>query len=280
MLQDADRAMEEDKKENKENKDAGKREKEKTVIDGTMCIWIGDCHPKYMLLQPMEKEAFETLAAEAGLIKKEVSVPFCIIGIAVESGNQDLSPWEAEPVFGQEKFGGQAAAFLERIEIVLLPKLFLEHGKDGITADLPVLLGGYSLAGLFALWAVYQSERFCGVAAVSPSVWFPNWMAYVKTHIPHVKKAYFSLGDREEKTKNRTMAVVGENIRTMQEVLQPFMPKQNHILEWNKGNHFQNTIERTARGFVWLLNEFEKNNISENRKGNIETKKTEKTVDQ
>jgi hypothetical protein len=57
MLQDADRAMEEDKKENKENKDAGKREKEKTVIDGTMCIWIGDCHPKYMLLQPMEKEA-------------------------------------------------------------------------------------------------------------------------------------------------------------------------------------------------------------------------------
>lgn len=58
------------------------------------------------------------------------------------------------------------------------------------------------------------------------------------------------------------------------------MPKQNHILEWNKGNHFKNTIERTARGFVWLLNEFEKNNISENRKGNIETKKTEKTVDQ
>lgn len=105
-------------------------------------------------------------------------------------------------MFGQEKFGGQAAAFLERIETVLLPKLFLEHGKDGITADLPVLLGGYSLAGLFALWAVYQSERFCGVAAVSPSVWFPNWMAYVKTHIPHVKKAYFSLGDREEDKKS------------------------------------------------------------------------------
>lgn len=88
----------------------------------TMCIWIGDGHPKYVLMQPMEKEAFETLAAEADLIKKEVSVPFCIIGIAVESWNRDLSPWEAELVFGQEKFGGQAAAFLERIETVFLPR--------------------------------------------------------------------------------------------------------------------------------------------------------------
>ncbi len=201
--------MEDDKKENKENKDAEKREKEKIVIDGTMCIWIGDGHSKYVLMQPMEKEAFETLAAEASLIKKEVSVPFCIIGIAVESWNRDLSPW-----------------------------------------------------------AAYQSERFCGIAAVSPSVWSPTWMTYVKTHIPHVKKAYFSRGDREEKTKNCTMAVVGENIRTMQEVMQLFILKQNRILEWNKGNHFQNTIERTARGFVWLLKEFEKNDIPENRNRN------------
>ncbi len=64
------------------------------------------------------------------------------------------------------------------------------------------------------------------------------------------------------------MAVVGENIRTMQEVMQLFILKQNRILEWNKGNHFQNTIERTARGFVWLLKEFEKNDIPENRNRN------------
>ena len=148
--------------------------------------------------------------------------------------------------------------FLERIETVFLPKIFLEYGQYGITVDLPILLGGYSLAGLFALWAGYQSERFCGAAAVSPSVWFPGWMEYAKTHIPHVQKVYFSLGDREEKTRNRTMAVVGENIRAMQDILQPILSKQNCILEWNKGNHFQNTAERTARGFAWLLNEFEK----------------------
>lgn len=254
--------MEDDKREkkSKENKN------EKIVIDGIECILIEDCQPKYILLQPMDKEALDTLAAEVELINKQVSVPFCMIGIAVESWNQDLSPWEAEPVFGKEKFGGQAAAFLERIETVLLPKLFLEYGIYGVTADLPILLGGYSLAGLFSLWSVYQSERFCGVAAVSPSVWFSNWMTYAKTHIPHVQKVYFSLGDREEKTKNRTMAMVGENIRTMQEVMQPFLSKQNRILEWNKGNHFQNTIERTARGFAWLLNEFEKTCIPENRK--------------
>lgn len=264
MLRDVDRAMEDDKeKENRRKKDEKKNSKEtmrkeNLLIDETECILIRDYDPKYILLQPIDKEGLETLVAEADFIRKQVSVPFCLIGISVESWNRDLSVWEAEPVFGKEAFGGQAEAFLERIETIFLPEIFLKYGQDGITADLPILFGGYSLAGLFALWAGYQSGYFCGVAAVSPSVWFPGWMDYAKTHIPHVQKVYFSLGDREEKTRNRTMAVVGENIRAMQDILQPILSKQNCILEWNKGNHFQNTTERTARGFAWLLNEFEK----------------------
>lgn len=284
MRRDVDRAMAEDKEEkNKKDKEleeteANKREESKrkessekenergnekvavtkVAINGTICILVGDCHPKYILLQPTDKEGLDELVAEADFIKKQVSVPFCLIGVSVESWNRDLSPWEAEPVFGKEAFGGQAAAFLEKIETSLLPRMFLKYRQYGIRADLPILLGGYSLAGLFALWAAYQSEHFCGIAAVSPSVWFPGWMEYAKTHVPHVQKVYFSLGDREEKTRNRTMAVVGDHIRAMQEVLDPFVSQENRVLKWNKGNHFQNTTERTARGFVWLLSEFEK----------------------
>ena len=255
---EANRQEENKREENNEKGNEKEKKMARVAIDGTACILVGDCHPKYMLLQPTDKEGLDELVAEADFIKKQVSVPFCLVGVSVESWNRDLSPWEAEPVFGKEAFGGQAAAFFARIKNSLLPQLLLEYRQYGIRADLPILLGGYSLAGLFALWAAYQSEHFCGVAAVSPSVWFPGWMEYAKTHVPHVQKVYFSLGDREEKIRNRTMAVVGEHIRAMQGVLEPFVSQENRVLEWNKGNHFQNTTERTARGFAWLLSEFEK----------------------
>lgn len=41
-------------------------------------------------------------------------------------------------------------------------------------------LGGYSLAGLFSLWAAYQTNLFAGIAAASPSVWFPGFLDYAK----------------------------------------------------------------------------------------------------
>ena len=40
--------------------------------------------------------------------------------------------------------------------------------------NVKIILGGYSLAGLFALWASTQTDLFYGVAAASPSVWFPG----------------------------------------------------------------------------------------------------------
>ena len=70
-------------------------------------------------------------------------------------------------------------------------------------------LGGYSLSGLFALRAAYQTDRFWGIAAVLPSVWFPGWESYMETHGVQASAVYLGLGAREEKTRNKTMAAVG-----------------------------------------------------------------------
>ena len=51
-----------------------------------------------------------------------------------------------------------------------------------IKEDCKVILGGYSLAGLFALWAATQTNALYGVAAASPSVWFPGWPEYEAAH--------------------------------------------------------------------------------------------------
>ncbi len=110
-------------------------------------------------------------------------------------------------------------------------------------------LGGYSLAGLFALWTATKTELFTGVAAASPSVWFPGWPDYVQEHPILAKRVYLSLGDREERTKNPVLAAVGDRIRALHESLRE---EHTTVLEWNPGNHFRDSEGRTAKAFSWV----------------------------
>ena len=113
-------------------------------------------------------------------------------------------------------------------------------------------IGGYSLAGLFALWAGYQTDRFDGIAAASPSVWFPYFTVYMQDNRIHADKIYLSLGDREEKTRNPVMSQVGNAIRKAHDLLTD--SGADCVLEWNKGSHFKDPDLRTARAFAWLMN--------------------------
>ena len=113
-------------------------------------------------------------------------------------------------------------------------------------------IGGYSLAGLFALWAAYQTDVFSGVAAASPSMWFPDFDEYMKNNEIRTDTVYLSLGDREEKARNPVMATVGDKIRKAHALLKE--RNVNCILEWNDGNHFRDADIRTAKAFAWVLN--------------------------
>ena len=114
-------------------------------------------------------------------------------------------------------------------------------------------IGGYSLAGLFALWAAYQTDIFEGVAAASPSIWFPGFVDYMEKSDLKASKVYLSLGDKEEKVRNPVMAKVGDDIRRAHAILQN---KQIvTTLEWNPGNHFRDPDIRTAKAFSWVINQ-------------------------
>lgn len=67
-------------------------------------------------------------------------------------------------------------------------------------------------------------------------------------------EVYLSLGDREEKTGNKTVEAVGENIRRQYELLRNTETISRCGLEWNPGNHFAESERRTAKGLAWLLN--------------------------
>ena len=191
-----------------------------------------------VLIQPVDDHDLDGMADELAAIRRATD-DFWLIALKVDDWNADLSPWAAPPVFGSEGFGGGAQATLDEAL-----KLCPDDGR-------PCIIGGYSLAGLFALWAAHRTDRFAGVAAASPSVWFPGFADFMRAHPIRCRRVYLSLGDREERTRNRAMATVGDRIREVHARLEA--QGIACALEWNPGNHFRDAALRTAKAFVWAM---------------------------
>ena len=190
----------------------------------------------------------DTLGAEAeSILSGNDSVIFA--NFAVEHWNDELSPWSADAVFKNQPFAGGAESTLKFVTDAFIPEL---RARYELLSDVKIIIGGYSLAGLFALWASYMTDIFHAIAAVSPSVWFPGWIDFASQKQSQAKKVYLSLGDREEKTNNQVMARVGDNIRRQKEILD--MQGTESVLEWNEGNHFRDVEKRVARGMLWTRN--------------------------
>ena len=217
------------------------------LIGNRPCRIYGEAHAEYLLLQMTGEHELQSMESEVAAIAQSAH-HFLFAAIPVKSWNNELSPWEAPAVWGKESFGGNAAGTLRFLTEQVIPTL---KQQFALPRNVRIVLGGYSLAGLFALWASTQTALFSGVAAASPSVWFPGWMEFEQQHPIQAQRIYLSLGDREERTKNLTMAAVGDNIRALHREL--VERGKNCTLEWNNGGHFKDADLRTARAFRWAM---------------------------
>lgn len=196
-----------------------------------------------VLIQMVGEHDLPGVEREITEIRRLTDMDFQFIAVKVNNWNQDLSPWNAAAVFGKEEFGNGAKDTLE-----VLMKLCTDTNKC-------YYIGGYSMAGLFALWTACQTNRFAGIAAASPSIWFPGFLKYLKQQKIQSNCIYLSLGDKEEKTRNSVMAQVGDCIRQAYAWLNE--EGIRCTLEWNPGGHFKEPGLRTARAFAWVM----RNNI-------------------
>ena len=216
---------------------------------GRRCLYYADEEPEVLLIEALDARELEALDAELSAIKDGCEHRFAYAALIVEDWNKELAPWTAAPVFGKVPFGDGAKDTLKIIEEGVIPEM--QQRFDSLKgAD--VIIGGYSLAGLFALWCCYESDLFTAVAAASPSVWYPEWMKFIGSHNPNAKRIYLSLGDAEAKTKNETMATVEQNIRAMSDLIKE-LPGVEITLVFNPGGHFKDPFLRTAHAFIWAL---------------------------
>ncbi len=175
---------------------------------------------------------------------------FTLVSISDLDWSRDMAPLDSPASFKNgEPFTGGADNYLRLLAGEIIPRV----EKDLASPPAWRGIAGYSLAGLFALYAIYQTDVFSRVGCMSGSLWFPGFKEYIFSHEPKrwPDCIYFSLGDREAKTRNPVLKTVQENT----EEIQAFYQSKgiDTALQLNPGNHFVQEIERTVAGIQWLL---------------------------
>lgn len=164
--------------------------------------------------------------------------------------NHDMSPWYMPSIYSKEKsFSGGADEYLKLLIDKILPRAKeLMDGEPKFTG-----IAGYSLAGLFAVYAMYKTDVFDRVACMSGSLWFHDFIEYCKRneYKRWTDKIYFSLGDKEANTRNPVLKTVEYNTRELSEYFKNLGSEV--IFKLNKGNHFTDTVLRSAKGIKAIL---------------------------
>ena len=210
-----------------------------------------------------------------------------LVIVGVNLWEENFSPWCAPRVFAKgPNFGDGAQKTLDTLIDQIIPWAESELTEPPAYR----VLVGYSLAGLFSLWAgVSQSSTsqqaacscqpgapaasqlsataasqpddapiiatFQRIGAVSGSFWFPGLLDYVdhqlSTGAVGLTHAYLSLGDREARTPNPQIMHVRENAELLASRLES--AGITSMFELNRGNHFQNVEGRMQKALDWLV---------------------------
>ena len=176
--------------------------------------------------------------------------PFTLVAISDLDWNHDMVPWDSPPAFkNAEPCTGGADDYLQLITEEIIPTA--EKEINGVPRWRGI--AGYSLAGLFALYAIYQTDLFSRVGSMSGSLWFPGMKDYIFSREPKrwPDCTYFSLGNKESKTRNPVLRSVQQNT----EEIYAFYQSRGieTVFQLNPGNHYNHVVERTAVGLCWLL---------------------------
>ena len=173
-----------------------------------------------------------------------------LLSVGNLSWDHDMSPWYAPPLSASDSPGtGGADDYLQVLLNDILPA-----AEEKSAGSAPFVgIAGYSLAGLFALYAMYRTDRFGRVASMSGSLWFPDFLTYAQTHAlcRTPDRLYLSLGDREAKTKNPLLKTVQDHTEALAAHYQAM--GMNVHYELNPGNHFRDAALRSAKGIAALL---------------------------
>lgn len=184
------------------------------------------------------------------LLKEQEYFSFPLLCINNLNWQKDMCPWDSPALIKNEKdFIGGADEYLFLLEKEIIPRAVEILGEEPTY----YALTGYSLAGLFALYAGYRSALFSRIASVSGSLWYPDFVSFAKEKkmLRTPEKLYFSLGTEEAKTKHAVLSTIERKTRELVEHYQSSGYCVN--FEQNPGNHFCEVEQRIEKGIRWIM---------------------------
>ena len=173
-------------------------------------------------------------------LPQDLSLTAKLIRYPVDPWEDALTPWPAPALFaGEPPFGGQAAATLASLEQALP-----DQG--------PVALCGYSLGGLFALWALMSCPRFCAATSLSGSLWYPGWTDWLAAHPRDLTGygAFLGLGSKEARGPRPLMRTVDSATEKTHQLLAGYGAKT--AFRSFAGGHTHHMEERLGWGLRQL----------------------------
>lgn len=180
------------------------------------------------------------LSLAQGLVARVVTLP-------VGNWNDALTPWPTPGLYrGEPDFGGQAAATLAELVNEAIPAVEQELGL----APCARALCGYSLGGLFALYALVSCDVFCACACLSGSVWYEGWVEHLRGLEKDLtgRFAFLSVGTKEKRAARPILKGVQRNMEDCAHILE--QKGCEVCYRTGPGNHLQYVSERFAAGLT------------------------------
>lgn len=165
--------------------------------------------------------------------------------------NDDYTPWPAPALPGRAPFLGGGPAFLHALEHEWL--VALSHRYPVRRGAQHTSIMGYSLGGLFALWALCSSRAFGAAASLSGSLWYAGWMDFLCAHLPDLhSRVYLSLGSKEHRGGPALMRTVRTCTEQTADILARHLGEASVTFAWHPGGHFTDPDGRWRQGAQWL----------------------------
>lgn len=178
---------------------------------------------------------------------------FVLTAISNSNSENEITSYSASELYKSGDYFDKADEYIKKLESKIIP-IIKDHLANELKMQISYFgIAGYSLGGLFAVYSVYKTALFTRIASASGSLWYPKIKEFIKENktASKIEKIYFSLGNKESKTKNKIFMSVKTNTKEIERFY-----RENGvttIYEENEGNHFQDAELRMAKGIKWIL---------------------------